>query len=344
MELGPEISSSFLDLRRGSKLPSPTQLKEFIQGNERRPSLFEEERVTFKFCAYSPKAAAYKNLLGVSISYLIIFSAFLAVVGLQSSLNDNNNLGLVSLSVLYCTFLISGLYTSGLLRFFGTKVNLLVSYGAMLVYTLCNYYPHWFTLVTGSVILGLCFGPLWASLNVHIVTVARRYCTSCQESPLYIISLFTGIHTMCYKFAYVPANIASTIILFLGRSDNTEEMMTLNVSDKICNNTEAGNVNEVSIYTMLSLYVIFDIVAIVIVLLTVDHLGTDTKFHSCGKMVDVFLKVPLVSTLKVLVDWKMLLIGPMMAFDGFIISFVLGRVSRVRNLCTIFVSTIHILQ
>lgn len=320
MELTTIKSSSLLDLRRQSELPSPSQLKDIIEG--RRPSLLEKERKTCQCLSWSAKAVAYKNLFGVSISYWIIFSAFLVVVGLQSSLNEE--LGLVSLSVLYVTFLLSGFYTSAFLRLLGTKLNLLISYTAMLIYTLSNYYPHWYTLVPGSICLGLAFGPLWASLNVHVTTSARRFAQASHEKPAYIIFLFTGIHTLCYKLAYIPANIASTVILFARRSDSP-----LNVSDDICNNTEAANVGEVPLYTMLSLYVIFDIIAIVIVLVFVDHLGTSTRLHSFGKMMSLYFKQPVIATIKMLFEWKMLLIFPMIILDGFVISFGLGRFAKV---------------
>ena len=69
----------------------------------------------------------------------------------------------------------------------------------MLIYTLSNFYPHWYTLIPGSICLGLALGPLWASLNVHITTVAIRFAPNLNETPGYVVALFTGIHTFFIK-------------------------------------------------------------------------------------------------------------------------------------------------
>ena len=148
MEVSPGLTSasSLFDLRRQSELPSPDALKNFLQHYNRRPSWLEKERSTCHCCSWSLKAKAYKNLLGVSVSYWIIFSAFLAVVSLQSSLNEQDRLGLASLCVLYSCFVFSGLFTSSVVCLFGTKYNLAMCYIVMLVYTLLIFYSRWYNL------------------------------------------------------------------------------------------------------------------------------------------------------------------------------------------------------
>ena len=67
----------------------------------------------------------------------------------------------------------------------------------MLIYTLSNFYPHWYTLIPGSICLGLAFGPLWASLNVHITTVAIRFAPNLNETSSKFALVSSAI-TMCY--------------------------------------------------------------------------------------------------------------------------------------------------
>ena len=338
MEVSPGLTSasSHFDLRRQSELPSPETLKNFFQNYNRRPSWLEKERSTCHCCSWSLKAKAYKNLLGVSVSYWIIFSAFLAVVGLQSSLNEQDGLGLASLCTLYTCFVFSGLFTSSVVRLFGTKYNLVMCYIVMLIYTLSNFYPHWYTLIPGSICLGLAFGPLWASLNVHITTVAIRFAPALNETPGYVVALFTGIHTFFYKMSYIPANLASSAILFSERTVNSSDGGPLIDTSlgTVCNNTEAANVDRIYIYILFSIYVVFDIVAIIICLSFVDHLGTNTRFHTIGKMFTLYFKKPFIATIKMFTEWKMLMILPMMILDGFVISFALGQFAKVRLINT----------
>ena len=303
---------------------SPLEVKDFVE--ERNPSLLEKERRTLQCCSTSPKSVAYKNLLGVSVSYWIILGAYLAVIGLQSSLNEE--LGLASLSILYATFLLSGIYTSAVLQIFGTKITLVMCYIVMLLYTLSNYYPNWYTLITGSVLFGLAFGPMLGSLSIHVATVARQYAASTNNNPAHFIALFIGINTMFYKLAYIPANVASSAILLL-RSSRSDDDYT-NDTNGVCNNTDASEISDESLYIILSVDVFFDLLAIFILIIFVDHLGTTARIDSIGKTLSLYVKKPFIATLRMFTEWKLLMILPMMTYDGFAISFVLGSFAKVK--------------
>lgn len=325
----------------GSSLP-PLELKDFLQ--KREASLLEKERRTLRSCFTSPKAIAYKNLLGVSVSYWIIFGAYLAVIGLQSSLNEE--LGLASLSLLYGIFFFSGFYTSAVVSLLGTKITLLICYTIMLLYTVSNYYPSWYTLIAGSIIYGLGNGPLWTSLNVHVTTVARHYSNSTNDTAAYLISFFIGIFTMFVKLGFIPANVASSIILLLRSSSTSDDRGDGNYSslnDTVCTDTEASEVSDESLYIILSVDIFFGLLAIIILVMFVDHLGTKTRLHSFGKMFSLYFKEPFIATLKMFIEWKMLMILPMMAFDGFAISFTLGAFSRVKSIIRDFLLPLNLI-
>lgn len=330
-------SGSADDVWRQVTLPPPRELRYVIRGayeNARKPFLvrqLEKERLTCRCCTWSPRARAYKNLLGVSVSYMIIFSAFLAILGLQASINEGGGLGLTSSAVVYILFLFSGVYTTSIVRLLGSKYALMLGYVAMSLYTVSNYYRGWVSLMLGSVCLGAFFGPLWASLNIHITKVALRYAPDLNEAPGYLIGLFTGVLTLFYKLAYIPANIASSAILFNSRNTTTTGNTDIfpDLGDK-CNNTEAANIQDAYIYILISVFVTFDIVAIAVCMLFVDHLGSYTvEPFTPGVATRSYLTEPIVMTLKMLVNWKLLLILPMMVMDGYVISITLGQLAKV---------------
>jgi hypothetical protein len=93
----------------------------------------------------------------------------------------------------------------------------------------------------------------------------------------------------------------------------------------ICNNTDAANVESTYVYILLSVYVVMDIIAIAVLVLFTDHLGTDTKFISFGKVIQDYILKPILDTLKMFIDWKMLMILPMMILAGVIIAFAVGQ-------------------
>ncbi len=77
---------------------------------------------------YTPRKAKiwlYRNLVGVGLSFLLVFSAFLGIQNLQSSINAQGGLGLAALSILYLFFTLAGFVTPGIIKLLGTKYSLL---------------------------------------------------------------------------------------------------------------------------------------------------------------------------------------------------------------------------
>ena len=339
-------SNSLNDIWRHVELPPPQELRHVVRGayDVQKPFLvrqLEQERVTCRCCAWTPRATVYKNLLGVAVSYMIIFSAFLAVLGLQASINEGGGLGLTSSSVVYALFFFSGLYTPSIMRLLGSKYAMVLGYVAMSLYTVSNYYRGWISLMLGSVCLGVFFGPLWASLNIHITKVALRHAPDLNEAPSYLIGLFTGVLTLFYKLAYIPANIASAAILFNSR--NTTDTDIFPEQGDECNNTEAANVEEKYIYMLISVYVAFDIVAIAVCVIFVDHLGSYVvKPFTQEVATQTYLIEPTTMTLKMLVNKKMVLILPMMIMDGYVISITLGQLAKVSYDIILIIIIVHV--
>lgn len=293
-------------------------------------------------CCSSSKSCrqAYKNLLGLSLSFFIIFGVYLSEIGLQSSINEDAGLGLATLCIVYFTFVLSCFYSASMVRIFGTKHTTLIAYMGMTVYTISNFYPSWYTLVPGSVIIGLIFGPLWTSHGVHITSIAHQYALAANYKIEQVVFLFFGIYVFCLKIAYLPGNILSSSILLNGRSPNTS-IVDDSLGD-VCNNTEAANLEDVYLYIVLSIFVVLDIVAIVIFLLTVDYIKTDTQLLSVTHVLKYHVKQPIINTLKMVLDWKMDIVFFMMILDGFTISLVLGIFSKVHIHIMAFISTCRI--
>ena len=328
-----ESRSSLYDLRRQSELPSPYELRDFIQNTKRKPSWLEQEKETCQCCIWSPRAKAYKNLLGAGLSYMFIMSALVALIGLQSSLNDEQGLGLATLAISNVVFLIFGLFAATVISILGTKYAALFSYILLTIYTLANFYPHWYTLVPSNVFAGIGLGLVFASLDVHITTIAIHYAPALKENPDYLVSLFTGIHSMFFKLSFIPSNSAITIILFSEQaqvSNNSDNAGIIDTSlGSVCNNTEAATLDPLYVYILISFFVLLDLLAIIICLTLMDHLGTETRFHSFGNAVKIYLRKPIVTTFKIFLDWKIYMILPMMILDGYLTSFMLGFFAKV---------------
>ena len=97
----------------------------------------------------------------------------------------------------------------------------------------------------------------------------------------------------------------------------------------MCNNTGAAKIDKLYFYILLSVYVIFNVAGSVVCLLFTDHRKTDNAFLSCGKMCTTYLAEPVRAIFKALIDWRMILLVPMIVFNGAELSFISGRFAEV---------------
>ena len=282
----------------------------------------------------NPKKWAHRNIYGLSIAFVVLFSAFIGLQNLQSSINASGGLGTASLTVLYSTFIISGFTTPSFIKLFGTKYSLLFGFVCHLIYTITNFHPSWYTLMPGSIIIGFASSPMWAAASAHIIKVAIHVAPLLRKNQDIIINKFTGTFFFFFQFNQLPGNLASSLILYpYGQNKNMSKLLSgplLNLSSvEVCNHSETASMDSVYLYVLVSIYTLFVISGILILLLTVDHLPSDTHFFSAERKFHLYLEKPFISLLQVFKDWKMLLLAPMAVFNGMEMGFAFGSFTEV---------------
>ena len=288
------------------------------------------------------KRWAYKNVYGLSLAYVVLFTAFIGLQNLQSSINSAGGLGLATLSIVYAMFIAAGFITPAFLKLFGTKYSLLFGFICHLIYTLTNYYPSWYTLVPASILIGFALGPLWAAASTHLAEVAVMVAPSLGKKQDYLISKFTGLFFFFFQFSQVPGNLASSLILFpYTKDDVIDSGVNLNISNESSEESESGGTCNILtsqsfdvtyLYILVSVYVGFIVTGIVLLLVFVDRLPSNNSFFSAEKKLELYLKEPLIELLKVLKDVKMLLIAPMVVYNGMELAFAFGTFTEVSTM------------
>ena len=275
----------------------------------------------------------YKNVCGLSISMVIVFTSFVGLQNLQSSINSKGGLGLVSLSTLYVFFILSGFISPCVLKIFGTKYSLLIGFLCHLQYTISNYYPSWYTLIPSSVILGIASGPLWTAASSHFVEVATTIALILNKDRAELISKFSGIFFFFFQWAQIPGNLASSLIFFPYNRNQTGNDHSVNASENItatCNVESDTTIERKYLYSLTSVYVIFIVFGILILLVVVDKLPTERNISS-GKKFDVYLKKPFIEVTSILGSSKMMLLAPMALVNGLELAFSFGTFTEVNN-------------
>ena len=277
-----------------------------------------------------PVARTHKNVYGLGFSFFAVFCSFQGLQNLQSSINDEGGLGLVTLALLYAFFFLSGFISPAFVNLFGTKYSLLIGMFCHLLYTLSNYYGSWYTLAPSSVLLGLASAPVWAAASTHITLCAIQIAPVVKEKEAHLISQYTGVMFLFFQFSSIPGNLCSSLILcfndepLINSSSNTSSI----VSNGTCQH-DSKEIEYLYLYLLISVYVVFVAVAITSEALLVDKFPRDAMFFSTKRKFRVFLVEPVKEMLKVLFDWKMLLLTPMGLANGLEQSFLFGTFTKV---------------
>ena len=313
---------------------SPRELEEFELEESveatRKLSVLERESETCQCCSLTPKARAYKNVLGAGVSFMLVNSVVAALVSLQSSLNDTQGLGYGNLTIFNATFIVFGLFASSVIKYLGTKYSLILAYCLILVYAIANFYPRWYTLVPAAVFGGIAQSVIFAGNSIHATNMAIRYAPALNEKTDHLIAFFNGIITMFFKMAYIPGNLATTAILFSERHSAGNDIIDTSLGP-VCNNTDAKNLNQTYVYILMSSFVGIDIIAVAIACLFIDHPGTELRRK--GTALKFYIKEPVIATLRMFLDWKICLLLLMMPIPSFLTASVIGVMLKVGHTC-----------
>ena len=135
-----------------------------------------------------------KNILALSISFTLLFTAYFGLCTLQSSLNLNQGLGVITQAVLYGVAILSNLLLPNLMiNRLGHKWTLVISALCYLLWIAANGHATWTTLLPASILLGAASSPLWAAQNSYLALTADQSATLTQEDKACVIARFSGI-------------------------------------------------------------------------------------------------------------------------------------------------------
>ena len=141
-----------------------------------------------------------KNILVVSVAFLFLFTAFQSLSNLQSSLNREEGLGTVGLSVIYGSLVISCMFLPKfIISHIGCKWTVAFSMLTYVLYMAANFYATWGTIIPGAVILGLGAAPLWSAKCTYLTETGSWYARMTGNTSDDIINRFFGVFFMIFQ-------------------------------------------------------------------------------------------------------------------------------------------------
>ncbi|CAD5112417.1 DgyrCDS1639 [Dimorphilus gyrociliatus] len=163
------------------------------------------------------KKGIIKNMIVVMISVVLVFATIQGLLVLQSTLNSSK--GVISLSIFTCSAVFSCLFISSYVpRKIGCKRSLILSIVGTTLWTMANLYATWYTLIFGSLILGLAWGILWTSYSTFFTMCAINYAKLTSQEPSRVIARVFGFCFMVLLSGPIWGNLLSSSILSLSSS------------------------------------------------------------------------------------------------------------------------------
>lgn len=176
-------------------------------GGEATPSIISASVPTAGLCA------GKKNLIVLCVSFILIFSPFRGVQNLQSSLNAEDQLGIIAMSCLHGTMVLTCFLAPLWTNVFTAKWTLALGALCFLLWFGANFYPTFYTLIPAAVVTGFGHGLLWTAESSYLLKLAfdSSRVTMDQLEPK--MFRFHAIFLACFQTTHIWGNLISSMLL-----------------------------------------------------------------------------------------------------------------------------------
>lgn len=291
-----------------------------------------------------PKKRILKNLVILCLGYFCLFSAYQALANLQSTLNIEDDIGVISQSIIYAALIFSSLFLPKLvIRKFGCKMTLLLCTLTYVPFISANFYPTMATLAPTSIFVGLGAAPLWSAKCTYLNEISVFYSDQSSDSAEVVTSRFFGIFFMIFQNTQIWGNLVSYFVLkpsthasegFLNFTSIATQAFNDSVDDVVCGADFCSGINEnlkppteEKRYMLIGIFLALVIVAALTFGLFLDPIKQKKEDDNEGIISRV------VATLKHLKKTEQMLLVPITIYSGIQQAFILSDYSKAYIAC-----------
>ncbi|KAL5276959.1 unc-93 family protein [Megaselia abdita] len=217
-----------------------------------------------------------KNITVISFAFMIQFTAFQGTANLQSSINAEDGLGVISLSAIYAALVISCIFLPTLLiKRLTVKWTLVFSMLCYAPYIAFQLFPKFYTLIPAGILVGLGAAPMWASKATYLTQVGQVYAKISEQAVDAIIVRFFGFFFLAWQTAELWGNLISSLVLSSGAHGGEESTDLSQCGANFCSAGGDSNIKrppDHEIFEISMIYVACIIVAVAIIAIFLDPL------------------------------------------------------------------------
>ncbi|KAF9679905.1 hypothetical protein SADUNF_Sadunf06G0064100 [Salix dunnii] len=247
-----------------------------------------------------------KDVHILSSAFLLIFLAYGAAQNLETTLNTKDDMGTISLGILYVSFTFFSLIASLVVRFMGSKNAVLLGTSGYWLFIAANLKPTWYTMVPASLYLGFAASIIWVGQGTYLTSTARSQARDYHLHEGTVIGKFNGEFWGIFASHQFVGNLISLAVLRNG-AEGTTSGTTLLLTVFLCSMT-LGTI----LMCFLSKRVDGG-----------EEGPKDSSFGLCSSLISL-----LKSVITPLLDVRMLLIIPLIAYSGLQQAFVWAEFTK----------------
>ncbi|ELT90998.1 hypothetical protein CAPTEDRAFT_196989 [Capitella teleta] len=229
------------------------------------------------------------SLAGISVAMFLLFTAYEGLEILQSSLNSEGNIGVLSLSVVYGTFLVSSLLIAQpLVNALGSKVTIAVCQWGYIAWVAANAFPEPILLLVSSLVVGIVAGPLWIAIRCYISLLAKDYAILKSKDVHTTSAKFFGFSTAVSVLRLFCSSAISLLIFQSDDSSDSNPNVTCGASctpdwERMSNSSSNGLITDTTLYILVGVYTGVAMLSFLIILLCTRSVDDKIK-SSCADL------------------------------------------------------------
>jgi hypothetical protein len=160
-----------------------------------------------------PDCFGNKNLIILCVGFIFIFSPFRGVQNLQSSLNAENQLGIIAMCCVHVTMVVTCLLAPLWTNIFTAKWTLALGALCFLLWFGANFYPTFYTLIPAALVAGFGNGLLWTAESAYLLKLA--FDSACQRKDTLEPKMFRfhGIFLAGFQTTHIWGNLLSSLLI-----------------------------------------------------------------------------------------------------------------------------------